>query len=104
MDTSTAGAKSGTATIALASDGTGTSGFSALGIGSQTVNVSGDVYRLAAASAHTPEPVVLANQRVGGSCRSSAEPDQHRRSDGFSESLNANFSGTTGNVTCCRQL
>src|SRR5438270_923215 len=33
VDTASAGHKAGTATITLASDGTGTSGFSALGIG-----------------------------------------------------------------------
>jgi hypothetical protein len=53
LDTSTAGAKSGTATITLQSDGTGTSGFSAIGIGTQTVNVSGNVYTPAVVKLNT---------------------------------------------------
>ena len=42
----TAGAKSGTATIGLESDGTGTSGIAGnVALGTQTVNVTGNVYR-----------------------------------------------------------
>ena len=54
VDTSSAGAKSGAALISLASDGTGTSGFGALGIGSQQVAVSGNVYAPAVAKLNTP--------------------------------------------------
>jgi hypothetical protein len=96
VDTVTAGAKGGTATITLASDGTGTSGFSALGITSQNVSVTGNVFRLATASAVAPSPVVLANQRVGGSLTQALTLTNTAAVDGFSESLNASIvaSGT----------
>ena len=44
LDTSTAGAKSGTVAISLASDGSGTSGNGTTALASQTVSVSGSVY------------------------------------------------------------
>ena len=47
ITTATAGAKNGTATISLTSDGTGSSGLGLTPLASQTVNVSGSVFRLA---------------------------------------------------------
>src|SRR6185369_14792949 len=47
IDTSSAGARSGTATVTLASDGTGTSGLGVTPLPSQTVAVNGAAYRLA---------------------------------------------------------
>ncbi|MCZ8174757.1 MAG: choice-of-anchor D domain-containing protein, partial [Burkholderiaceae bacterium] len=91
VDTATAGAKSGVATITLASDGTGTSGFSPLALTAQTVDVSGSVYRLASASAVTPSPVVLADQRVGGTLRQSLTLGNTATADGFSERLSASL-------------
>jgi hypothetical protein len=93
VDTSAAGAKGGTATITLASDGTGTSGFGALGIGTQTFSVSGNVYRLAQANGATPNPVVFANQRVGDSGAVALSITNTAAADGFSEALNASLSG-----------
>ena len=91
MNTSTAGARSGTATITLASDGSaaGNSGFGAIGIGTQVVNLSGGVFRLASASAATPNPVALANQRVGGTLSQLITIGNTAAVDGFSEGLNA---------------
>ena len=94
MNTNTAGAKAGVATITLASDGTGTSGFSPLALTSQNVNVSGNVFRLATASAVTPSPVVLANQRVGGTATQALSFTNTAASDGFSEALNASIAAT----------
>ncbi|MCE2909997.1 MAG: choice-of-anchor D domain-containing protein, partial [Burkholderiaceae bacterium] len=91
VDTATAGAKSGVATITLASDGTGTSGFSPFALTAQTVDVSGSVYRLASASAVTPSPVVLADQRVGGTLRQSLTLGNTATADGFSERLSASL-------------
>ena len=51
LDTSAAGARSGSVTIAYQTDGTGAngnSGLAAIAAGSQVINVSGDVYQLAA--------------------------------------------------------
>ena len=39
---------------------------------SQTVNVTGSVFRFAAPSAHTPEPVTLGNRHVGDAAPSQA--------------------------------
>ncbi|MBI1370019.1 MAG: choice-of-anchor D domain-containing protein [Planctomycetes bacterium] len=50
VDTSTAGAKSGTATISLASNGDGSSGLGITNLPSQTVHVTASVIRPAAAS------------------------------------------------------
>ncbi|MGE0860556.1 MAG: choice-of-anchor D domain-containing protein, partial [Gammaproteobacteria bacterium] len=99
LDTSTAGAKSGTATISLASDGTGTSGFGALELDPQTVNVSGNVYRFAEGSAHSPEPIVFANRHVGSAASQALSLSNLATADGFSESLDASIGGATGNAT-----
>ena len=54
-----------------ASDGTGISGLGITSLGTASVNVSGAVYNAAVAATITPaNPIVLANQRVGGSLRS----------------------------------
>ena len=98
IDTSTAGHKAGTATINLASDGTGTSGFSAVSIGTQTVNVSGDVYRLASASAATPNPVDIANQRIGGTNSQALTINNTAPNDGFSEGLRASIGSASGDA------
>jgi hypothetical protein len=99
VDTATAGAKSGVATITFATDGTGTSGFAATALpGNQTVNVSGDVYRLAVAGPASPSPVVLANQRVGGSLTQALSVTNTAAADGFSEGLNASI-GASGSAT-----
>ena len=99
-NTTTAGAKTGTATITLTSDGTGTSGLGTSSLGTQTVNVSGNVYRLAAASTHTPEPVNLGNIHVGGSFGTQALTLQNTAADdGYSEKLNASIGGATGDAS-----
>ncbi|MFO1198003.1 MAG: choice-of-anchor D domain-containing protein [Burkholderiaceae bacterium] len=98
LNTSSAGAKSGTATITLVSDGTGTSGLGQTALGTQTVNVSGNVYNMAAGST-TPAPVVLANQRVGGTLTQALTVANTAPSGAFSEALNASFSGAAGNAT-----
>ena len=99
INTSTAGHKVGTALISLASDGAGTSGFSALSLATQTVNVSGDVYRLASASAHTPEPVNFGNRRVGDVTSQALSLTNNVAADGFSERLDASIGSATTGVT-----
>jgi len=99
LDTATAGAKAGTATITLASDGTGTSGLAALALTPQTVNISGNVFRLAAADAHTPEPVSLGNVHVGNTAQQALSLMNTAANDGFSEKLNASLGGATTGVT-----
>ena len=97
VDTSSAGHKSGSATITLTSDGTGTSGLGSTSLGTQTVNVSGDVYRTAVGS--VVAPVVVANQHVGGSATQALSVSNTAANDGFSEKLDASFGTNTGNVT-----
>ena len=53
LNTSTAGAKSGTATLAFASDGTGIDGGAPVSAGSQSVTVNGKVYTPAVAAVQT---------------------------------------------------
>ncbi|KPF54527.1 hypothetical protein D621_09240, partial [beta proteobacterium AAP51] len=98
VDTTTAGAKNGTATLTLASDGAGTSGFAPFALGTQTVNVTASVFRLAGASTITPNPVVLANQRVGGTLTQALTLSNTATADGFSEALNATIS-TSGTAS-----
>jgi len=62
--TGVAGLKSGTVRVEYETDGSGTSGLSALGVGGETVSVSGKVYRLAVGSVHAS--VTLAAVREGG--------------------------------------
>jgi hypothetical protein len=104
--TTSAGRQTGTVTLAYQSDGSGAnggSGLAALDIGTQTIQVSGDVFRLASASAATPSPVVLANQRVGGSLTQSLSLTNTAAADGFSEGLTAsiaaNGTATAGGST-----
>jgi hypothetical protein len=98
LDTTSAGAKVGTAAITLVSDGTGTSGLGTTSLGTQTVNVSGNVFRLAGGAA-TPAPIAFANARVGDTVNQALTIQNTAAADGFSEKLNAAFSGSTGAVT-----
>jgi hypothetical protein len=103
IDTATAGARAGTATITLASDGTGTSGLGVTPLPSQTVAVNGAVYRLAN-PALLPPSVALA-ARVGDAAPAAALAVTNVSPDAFTERLDANlgavgagFSGT-GSIT-----
>ncbi|MDF1831914.1 MAG: choice-of-anchor D domain-containing protein, partial [Porticoccaceae bacterium] len=100
LDTSSAGAKSGSVTFSGESDGTNTSGFTTnVSLTDRTVNVSGNVYRLAEASAHSPEPVVLGNVHVGDLSQAALTISNTAATDGFSENLNASLGSTTGDAT-----
>ena len=58
-----------------------------------------DVYRLASASAHTPEPATLGNFHVGDVASTALSITNSAAADGFSEKLNATIGGTTGSAT-----
>ena len=98
IDTTTAGAKNGLATLNLTSDGAGSSGLGQTALASQSVNVIGSVYRLAQAG--SVAPVAFGNFHVGDASPSrllsltNAAPN-----DGFSEALTISINGTTGGVT-----
>lgn len=100
LDTSSAGAKSGSTSVNLASNGTGTSGLATLGLGAQQVALTGAVYR-------TATPVVMAfgnlvgqstsfkaYARVGDTVGTSISITNGARPDGYSEGL-----GVTGTVS-----
>ncbi|MCC5807426.1 MAG: choice-of-anchor D domain-containing protein [Opitutales bacterium] len=99
IDTATAGNQSGTATLGLTSDGSGSSGLGQTALADQTVNVTGSVFRLAEPSAHTPDPVDLGNVHVGATATQALTLSNNADDDGFSEALNAEFTGTTGSAT-----
>ena len=92
-DTATAGLKTGTATISLASDGAGTSGLGITALPSQTVTVSGSVFRTAAPN--TLAPVNFGIVHVGDVVQQSLSITNTAVNDGFSEKLNAGFGGVS---------
>ncbi len=93
IDTASAGARSGSATITLASDGSGTSGLGVTPLPSQNVTVSGAVYRLAN-PALVPSSVTLA-ARVGDAAPAAALGVTNVSPDVFTERLNASFAGVS---------
>jgi hypothetical protein len=100
ISTSDAGAKSGTATLALQSDGTDSSGLTALNLSSQTINVSGNVYRLANAQINNPGAFSFGNVHVGDTVQQVLSITNNAAIDGFSEKLNATFGGRSdGRIT-----
>ena len=94
VDTTSAGNKSGTATIGLVSIGSGTSGLGNTALASQTINVSGDVYRLASGS--TDETVNFGGTHVGDSVSQTLTVRNTATTDGYSEKLDASFGDVTG--------
>ena len=97
IDTTTAGDKSGVSTIDFVSNGSDF-GLGNTALPSQDVAVTGQVFRLAQASAHTPEPVVI-NARVGDMAEQALSLTNTAANDGFSESLNGSIGGATGDVS-----
>ena len=93
IDTSTAGAKSGTLDLSYTSDGTGTSGLAAIGAGSQSIAVSGNVYRLAEATIDNPLAFNLGSVHVGDMVSQAVSISNTAVADMYSESLNASFGG-----------
>lgn len=104
IDTGTAGAKNGTVTVNLTSNGqtTGTPGNSGLGatvLDPQSISVSGNVIRLAEGQA-TPAPVDFTSTHlhVGDTATQTLTIVNTAANDGFSERLGASFAGQTGNA------
>ena len=97
VDTTGAGNKSGTATIELVSNGNGTSGLGNTTLASQTINVSGDVYRLASGS--TTETVSFGATHVGDLVSQTLTVSNTATTDGYSEKLDASFGTATGGIT-----
>jgi len=81
-------------TLNYQSDGTGTSGLAAIGAGSQTVNVSGDVYRTANPLLNTLSLTLAA--RVGDAAPSAGVSVANISPDVYTEGLMADI-GTVAN-------
>ncbi|WP_199555423.1 choice-of-anchor D domain-containing protein [Sandaracinobacteroides hominis] len=86
IDTTSAGTKSGTIGFEFTSDGTGTSGFAALGIGSESVTVQAQVYA-AAQAAVTPTTLDFGTVRVGEAVSSKVIAISNVASGAFADSL-----------------
>jgi hypothetical protein len=98
VNDSSAGAKSGTVSLVYDSDGS-VSGVAA-SLGSQTLNVSGSVYRYAAPSVTAPTGVILHVGDGGGSVTEALTVANTAAADGFSEGLDAAANGVvSGNLT-----
>ncbi|MEO8351288.1 MAG: choice-of-anchor D domain-containing protein, partial [Chthoniobacteraceae bacterium] len=99
FNTATVGTKNGTATITLVSNGTGNSGLGLTTLPSQTLNLTGAVYRLAQAGAHTPEPVVFTNRHVGDLAQQAITIGNTAANDSFSERLDGTVGAPVGDAT-----
>jgi hypothetical protein len=99
IDTSAAGARSGTATVALVSDITayGNCDPCTLNLPSQAVNVSADVYRLANPTLNTP--VVTIAARVGDAVAANrAVSISNTSPDIYTEGLKVGITSASGNA------
>jgi hypothetical protein len=96
--TASAGINTGTVTINLASNGSTTSGLATMALSDATINVSGTGYNAAVGSA-APDPVVLANQRVGDMQSQILTVTNTAAAGSFTEKLNASFGANAGNAT-----
>jgi fibronectin-binding autotransporter adhesin len=67
--------------------------------GTSNGTVDLELYRLAAASAHSPEPVNLGVVHIGGAATQALTISNSAANDGFSEKLNATIGGVTGDAT-----
>ena len=102
FDTATAGSKSGSINILLATNGAGTSGLGVLGLPTQNLAVSstvitGNVLNPAVATILSPQPITVATQRVGGTNTAAIAV----RNDGAppSAGLDGSFASATGAVS-----
>jgi hypothetical protein len=95
LNTANAGAISGSATLALTSDGGGIDGFGDTSIGSQIVNVTGAIYAYAAGSQSNGGTLVLANSHVGQAASGFVTLTNSAATGGYSEALDAGLSGAS---------
>ncbi len=96
LDTSVAGARTGSVTLNYVSNGTGTSGLAPVGVGSQTINVSGNVYQAAIGQLNTPA-LNFGTVQVGQSVSQTLSISNIATgAAGFVEDLNARFGVATG--------
>jgi len=96
VDTTSAGAKSGTVTVNYQSNGAGSSGLSSIGVGSQVISVSGNVYQAAVGQLNTA-PLNFGTVQVGQTVSQALSISNVATGPtGFVEDLNARFGSTQG--------
>jgi hypothetical protein len=95
LSTAAAGSIAGSAVLTLSTDGTGINGDPALGLGTQTVAVTGAVYAYASASLGATT-VALGNVHVGATDTAKLVLTDSATNLSFTEALDASFTGTTG--------
>ena len=103
IDTTTAGAKTGTAALGLVSDGAGINSLGQTALTGQTVNISGNVYRLAEATVDNPLAFAFGNVHVGDTASQAVSVTNSATADAYSESLNASF-GTASDARILQNL
>ena len=91
IDTASAGAKVGAVALDLESDGDGINSLGQTALSGQTVNVSGNVFRLADALIDNPLAFAFGSVQVGDSVNQAVSITNNVLADGFSERLNASF-------------
>ncbi|NQX00399.1 choice-of-anchor D domain-containing protein, partial [bacterium] len=99
IGTATAGSKNGTATISLTSNGAGSSDLGLTALTSQTVTVTGSVFRLAQPVIPGGTSLNFGIVHVGETAQQTVTVNNTAANDGFSESLNGSFSANTGHLT-----
>ena len=97
VNTGTAGNKTGSATFAMISDGTGTSALANTSLSSQTVNVSANVFRLAE-NVTKPNPINFSSSHVGDEVSQTLNITNKAINDGYSEKLDASFGVAGGDA------
>nr|WP_242518727.1 choice-of-anchor D domain-containing protein [Halochromatium roseum] len=96
VDTSSAGARTGTVTLNYQTDGTGTSGLGTLDVGSQTVEVTGNVYQVAEGRLDTTA-MDFGTVQVGQTVSEVLSISNVATGpDGYVEDLNASFGSSSG--------
>ncbi len=96
VNTSSAGHNAGTATLNYISDGSGSSGLGTTNVGSQTINVSGNVYQVAQGHVNTAL-LKFGTVQVGQNIQQALSISNIASgTSGFVEDLNASFGNSTG--------
>ncbi len=100
LDTSAAGIRSGSATLALQSDGTGTSGLGITTLTPQTISMAATAFRLANPVVNSPTgtTINLGVIHVGDVGTQNISLTNKVLNDGFSENLNAGVGSLTGSA------
>ncbi|HUB44321.1 MAG TPA: choice-of-anchor D domain-containing protein [Acetobacteraceae bacterium] len=93
------GVRSGTAVLALTSDGGGVDTLGTTPLAAQTITALGTLFNYATANTVAPKPVDFGEAHVGSSLSHLLSISNMATADGFSENLDAGFAETTGAVS-----